>query len=98
LIQKKLMEVLEGMKFNSIRIHERDNTAVALIDIPEGALVLVEGLEPFNCKESIPASHKVSLAPIPESGDVIRYGEVIAFASRDIDKGQWVHTHNLKGV
>ena len=86
------------MKFNTIRIHNRDNVAVALEDISEGALVRVEGLEPFSCKEAIPASHKVSLVHIPESGDVIRYGEVIALASRDIDKGQWVHTHNLKGI
>lgn len=86
------------MKFNTIRINERDNVAVALEDIPEGTLVQVESLEPFRCMEAIPRSHKVSLVPIKEGGEVIRYGEVIALASRDIDKGQWVHTHNLKGI
>ena len=90
------MEALEKMKFNTIRIDERDNVAVALGNISEGALVQVEGLEPFSCKEAIPASHKVSLVHIPESGEVIRYGEVIALASGEIDKGRWVHIHNLK--
>jgi altronate hydrolase len=86
------------MKFNTIRIDERDNVAVALEDIPKGDPVRVEGLEPFGCREAIPASHKVSLVYIPESGEVIRYGEVIALASGDIEQGRWVHTHNLKGV
>ncbi len=92
------MEVLEGMQFNTIRIDERDNVAVALENISEGDLVRIEGLESFSSTEAIPTSHKVSIVNIPESGDVIRYGEVIALASRDIDRGQWVHTHNLKGV
>ncbi len=86
------------MKFNAIRIDESDNVAVALEDIPEGTLVQVESLEPFRSREAIPRSHKVSLVPIKVGGEVIRYGEVIALASSDIDKGQWVHTHNLKGI
>lgn len=44
----------------------------------------------------VPAGHKVALEDIPQGGPVIKYGEVIGRASRDIEKGEWVHSHNLR--
>ena len=44
----------------------------------------------------IPNGHKYALSDIPAGGCVIKYGEVIGRATRDIAKGEWVHTHNLK--
>lgn len=44
----------------------------------------------------IPAGHKVALKDINKGEFVIKYGEVIGRASKDIKKGDWVHTDNLK--
>lgn len=47
-------------------------------------------------KGEIPAGHKFALKDIPKGEYVIKYGEIIGRASRDISKGEWVHTHNVK--
>ncbi len=44
---------------------------------------------------NIPAGHKFALRPISEGEYVIKYGEVIGRATKNIAEGEWVHTHNL---
>lgn len=46
--------------------------------------------------ERIPAGHKYALQDIPTGEYVIKYGEIIGKATRDIQAGEWVHTHNVK--
>ncbi len=43
----------------------------------------------------IPAGHKIALRDIPKGEYVIKYGEIIGRAKTDIQKGEWVHTHNV---
>ncbi len=45
--------------------------------------------------EEIPKGHKMSLVLIPANHEVIKYGEVIGVATRDIKPGQHVHVHNV---
>ena len=47
-------------------------------------------------KGEIPAGHKFALRDIPKGEYVIKYGEIIGRATSDIQKGDWVHTHNVK--
>ncbi len=46
-------------------------------------------------RDGIPAGHKIALRPIRAGEAVIKYGAPIGNASRDIDAGEWVHSHNL---
>ena len=46
--------------------------------------------------DTIPAGHKYALRDIPKGEYVIKYGEIIGRATRDIKQGEWVHTHNVK--
>lgn len=46
--------------------------------------------------KSVPAGHKFALKDIKKGENVIKYGEIIGEATRDIKKGEWVHTHNVK--
>ena len=46
--------------------------------------------------DTIPAGHKFALVPISKGEFVIKYGEIIGRATRDIAPGEWVHTHNLR--
>jgi altronate dehydratase len=46
--------------------------------------------------EKIPASHKIALQDISVGEEIIKYGETVAVSTRDIKKGEWVHTHNLE--
>ncbi|HZO53811.1 MAG TPA: UxaA family hydrolase, partial [Bryobacteraceae bacterium] len=76
------------MKPLCVRVHARDN--VAIIVNPEGlpgGTVFQDGLQLL---EAIPQSHKVALSGIGVGEPVVRYGEVIGFATRDIARGAWV--------
>lgn len=74
-----------------IRIHPRDNVAVALAPLAEGAQIPGGP----RLRQAIPAGHKFALAPIPPGGSVIKYGFPIGAATAGIAPGEHVHTHNL---
>ena len=42
----------------------------------------------------IPAGHKIAVSSIKCSENVIKYGYPIGHAIRDIEPGEWVHSHN----
>ncbi len=84
-------------KDNILIIHPRDNVAVALRTIDVGELVVSKAMEGFPALEKIPASHKIALRDICQGEEIIKYGETVAVSSRNIKKGEWVHTHNLEG-
>ncbi len=46
--------------------------------------------------DCVPAGHKIALKDVNKGEFVIKYGEVIGRATKDIKKGDWVHTDNLK--
>jgi altronate hydrolase len=43
----------------------------------------------------IPAGHKLAIRSVEAGAPVRRYGQIIGFATRDIQAGEHVHTHNL---
>ena len=73
-----------------IRIHPRDNVAVALRPIHAGTET------PWGCAEEIPQGHKMALEKIALGTPVIKYGFPIGYATAPIEPGQWVHAHNVK--
>ena len=46
--------------------------------------------------ETVPAGHKYALRDIGEGEAVLKYGEIIGRATKNIAKGEWVHSHNLR--
>jgi len=84
------------MKGNIIMIHPQDNVAVALRDLIEGEKAAAKEIDEFSVMEKIPASHKIALKDISVGEEIIKYGETVAVSTRDIKKGEWVHTHNLE--
>jgi altronate dehydratase len=83
-------------KDNIIIIHPQDNVAVALRDLAQGEKTAAKGIDEFSVMEKIPASHKIALADIRAGEEIIKYGEIVAVSTKDIKKGEWVHTHNLE--
>ena len=64
----------------TLLIHPADNVLV-VIGQPSG---------------EIPVGHKIARQPIHAGDPVIKYGDPIGIASRDIVAGEWVHVHNLR--
>lgn len=81
------------MKTNSersitIKVHNLDNVAVVTNSeglksgcrLNDGTLLVTD----------VPHGHKVALADIDENGRILRYGEVIGYATEHIARGRWV--------
>jgi altronate dehydratase small subunit len=82
-------------------LSERDNVATLLEDATSGSEVMVRlGKEsnPVKALEEITFGFKIAVADIVKGGSIIKYGEPIGLASRDIKKGELVHIHNLEGA
>jgi altronate hydrolase len=78
----------------ALQLHPTDNVAIARVQLPAGQRVRCGGTE-VVLKTDVPAGHKIGLAPIPAGTNVLRYGQIIGRASRDIAPGEHVHTHNV---
>lgn len=78
-----------------IRINREDTVAVALRPLEKGTPLSVDGGN-VTLAEDIPQGHKFALCDIRQGEPVMKYGARIGLAKEDIQKGGWVHTHNLK--
>jgi altronate hydrolase len=67
----------------TIRLAPEDNVVVARHDLK-------------SAEELIPAGHKIAAADIAKGSAVIKYGQPIGKAARDIRAGEWVHAHNIE--
>lgn len=77
-----------------ILLHARDNVAIARVMLPAGQAVEAGNVSMMTL-DSIPAGHKLALKSIVAGESVVRYGNVIGFATRSIEAGEHVHVHNL---
>ena len=85
----------------AIVIKEKDNVATAIRELASGDRVVVRvGREDRQVmvKSDIKFLHKFALENIKKEQHVIKYGQSIGEATRDIEKGEYVHTHNLRSL
>ena len=78
--------------YNIIKLHEKDNIAVAPMIIPAHENINSD----LTSIDLIPFAHKIALSKIEKSNFIYKYGQIIGIASRDILPGEHVHTHNLE--
>lgn len=78
-----------------IKIHSKDNVAVALKPLASGTNVKIDD-KTVTLLEDIPQGHKFALTEVPARSSVIKYGCAIGLAKEAIKTGAWIHTHNLK--
>jgi len=78
-----------------MRLHPRDNVALALEPLPRGKVVSVADVS-VRLRDPIPYSHKVALSPVPPGGRIVKYGYPIGRATRHISPGEHVHIHNVE--
>lgn len=71
-----------------IQVHAADN--VGIIVNPGGLSAGDTFANGLALREAIPQAHKVTLAPLAAGEPVIRYGQVIGYARRDLPAGVWV--------
>jgi altronate hydrolase len=76
----------------AIRLHPADSVVIARVDLAPGTVVPSEGT---TVRDAVPRGHKVATRAIAAGEPVLRYGQIIGFATRDIAEGDHVHSHNL---
>lgn len=79
-----------------IKIHPKDNVAVALQEIAQGTLLQTKDFFEITANCQIPAGHKIALSNIAAGEKIIKYGSPIGFAKENIQAGDLVHVHNIK--
>lgn len=78
----------------ALRLDDKDNVAVALEKLQKGDEVMVnENI--IIAAENIDTPHKIAIKEIAEGENVLKYGEVIGYATRPIHAGEHVHVHNV---
>lgn len=78
-----------------LKINGKDNVAVTLEDLKAGDVIEIYG-KSIYVKESITVGHKIAIKKIKKGDKVKKYGFPIGHAAKDINEGEWVHTHNTK--
>ena len=85
----------------ALMLSDKDNVATALEDVAAGADVPVrlgKKVSHIKALEKIPFGFKMAMVDIAKGASVVKYGESIGIASRDIKQGELVHIHNLEGA
>ena len=75
----------------TIRLHSLDNVVIARSELRPGTTLAAESVTSVAV---VPEGHKISTVLIPQGSAIVRYGQVIGVASKDIAAGEHVHTHN----
>ncbi|WP_064196109.1 MULTISPECIES: galactarate dehydratase [Emticicia] len=79
----------------NIAIKTTPNDNVAIVANPAGLKRGAIVLDGVVLEEDIPMGHKVALKSFDEGDEVIRYGQIIGYANRFIEKGSWINESNI---
>lgn len=75
-------------------LREGDDVAVACRPLSAGDVIPVNGHE-VQLRTDVPAGHKIAIHAIPSDEPVRKYGQIIGFATRNIEPGDHVHVQNM---
>lgn len=87
------------MEKQAVVITEKDSVAVATVDLTKGSkakMFIGKEVVEIELKEDIKFGHKFAIKEIKKGEQVIKYGESIGTATRDILVGEHVHVHNVE--
>ena len=87
----------------ALQANEKDNVATVFADgVTAGmrlAVVDAAGNRTvYTVADDIPFGHKFALCDIARGELIVKYGEEIGMASRNIAQGAYVHVHNLDSM
>jgi hypothetical protein len=72
-----------------------DNIAIATAELPAGTRRHISGYE-IELKSAVDVGHKFALRRIAAGERIVKYGAPIGRATRDIEPGEYIHTHNMR--
>ncbi|NPV69323.1 MAG: UxaA family hydrolase [Firmicutes bacterium] len=87
------------MKKEAVVIDPRDNVATGTVELKKGQKVSMfvgDTVHEVVVQNDIPFGHKLAIKDIAKGEHVVKYGESIGKATRDIKVGEHVHVHNVE--
>jgi altronate hydrolase len=72
-----------------LRLHPDDNVLVSIEQFLPGANV--EGILAIS---RVPKGHKMATRDLADGAAIVKFGQIIGFATKEIRRGEHVHTHN----
>ncbi len=78
-----------------LKIHPKDNVAVALDNLNKGYQVHIEGSS-FKLVEAIPLKHKFAIKDFKPHDSIYMYGVLVGEAVKPISRGSLLTTENIK--
>ncbi|PZP70667.1 MAG: galactonate dehydratase [Delftia acidovorans] len=78
-----------------LHLHPNDNVLVARTALSLGQEIPELGV---RARAQVPAGHKIAARRIAEGEQVKKYDTVIGVATRELEAGDYVHSHNLRIV
>src|SRR5512141_2510327 len=74
-----------------VRLNAADNVVTAVDPIEAGAVV-----EGVTARSRVPRGHKMTTVPLAAGAPILKFGQIIGFASKPVEAGEWVHEHNVE--
>src|SRR5262245_15741736 len=71
---------------DSVCVATRDLLAGTAVELPDGCLQLLD---------DVMQGHKTARTAVQPGEAILKWGQPIGFATRSIEPGQWVHSHNM---
>jgi altronate dehydratase small subunit len=80
----------------AFQIQPQDNVATMIEDAASGLVKVIGAMSgEVRATENISRGHKIALRDIAAGEAVIKFGVRIGHATQAIQRGAWIHLHNL---
>lgn len=83
------------MQKKVLKVNPKDNVIVALLDLPAGESVHLDGAA-YTVVKDIKAKHKFAAVDFEDGDHIIMYGVIVGKANQSIKKGEVITTENVK--
>jgi altronate hydrolase len=83
------------MQKKVLKVNPKDNVIVALLDLPAGESVHLDG-SVYTVVKDIKAKHKFAAVDFEDGDHIIMYGVIVGKANQSIKKGEVITTENVK--
>ena len=87
------------LKKQAVVINIQDNVATVVDDFTAGTIInfyVGDTEHSVRLLQDIPLGHKVAIRNIRANENIIKYGESIGTATKNIQAGEHVHIHNME--
>lgn len=83
------------MQKKVLKVNPKDNVIVALMDLPAGESVHLDGTD-YTILKDIKAKHKFAAVDFEDGDHILMYGVIVGKANQSIKKGEVITTENVK--